>query len=82
MPVLPVLALGLLASAAMLAAIWLLLHLNALTALFAGHADIVASPSAPRATRAQVYAALAVFNLGWIGSLAIWLTVIAASPGH
>jgi hypothetical protein len=81
MSVLPIVALGVLATAALLAAIWLLLHLNALTAIFSGNADLVRSPSAPRASRAQVYAALAVFNIGWIGSLIVWLTVMATSPG-
>ena len=70
--------LALLAVASMGAGIWLLLHLNALTAAFRGNADLVASPRQPRASRTQVFAALAVFNIGWIGSLVIWSLAIGA----
>lgn len=63
---------GMLATASLGAGIWLLLHLTALTAAFRGNADLVASPKPPQASRAMVYAMLAVFNLGWIGSIAVW----------
>lgn len=68
--------LGLLATASMLAGVWLLLHLTALASLLAGVADIVASPRPPYASRAQVIAALAIFNLGWMGALLIWFAAI------
>ena len=70
--------LALLAVASMGAGIWLLLHLTARTAAFRGHADLVASPRQPRASRTQVLAALAIFNIGWIGSLVIWSIAIGA----
>ena len=78
MPELPVLALAVLVIAALAAGLWLALHLNALAALFAGNADIVPSRRPPRASPAQVYTALAIFNLGWVGSIIIWLGVIAS----
>lgn len=60
------------ATATLIAGIWLVLHLTALTATFAGRADIVATPRPRRATSVQVYAALAVFLLGTVGSVATW----------
>ena len=63
--------------ASLVAGIWLLLHLQALAVLFRGNADIVPSPKAPRASRASIWLALAVFNLGWIASISIWVFVIS-----
>ncbi|WP_082010422.1 hypothetical protein [Novosphingobium malaysiense] len=70
--------LALLIITTMAAGIWLLLHLTALTAVFRGNADLVASPSAPRASRGKVIAAVALFNLGWIGSVVVWSLAIGA----
>jgi len=49
-------------------AIWLLLHLTAFASLFRGHADIVASPKRPKASRAQVMVAIFLFAAGIAGS--------------
>jgi len=64
--------LALLAVSTLIAGIWLLLHLQALATLFRGRADIVPSPRRPHASRGALWLALAVFNIGWIGSIAVW----------
>lgn len=76
-PALVALVIAYTATAALLAGVWLVLHLTALTAIFAGRADIVASPKPPRAAPAQVHAALTVFLLGTAGSVAAWSLAIA-----
>lgn len=64
--------LALCAVVALLSGIWLLLHLQAIAAMVRGHANVVPAPSKPRASRKAVWIAFALFNLGWIGSVAIW----------
>ncbi len=64
--------LALCAVTALLSGIWLLLHLQAIATMFRGHADVVPAPSKPRTSRTAVWIAFALFNLGWIGSVAIW----------
>jgi hypothetical protein len=64
--------LGLCAVLALLSGLWLLLHLQAVATMVRGHADVVPAPSKPRASRGAVWTAFALFNLGWIASVAIW----------
>ena len=59
------------------AGIWLLLHAQAVAVLFRGHADIVPAPRKAKASRRAVWLALALFNLGWIASIAIWTLAIS-----
>ena len=58
--------------------VWLVLHLTALTALFHGKADIVASPKRTRAPRSRVVTALAAFGLSLAGILAVQIAATAA----
>ena len=79
MPALAIVTLGLMSIVTLAAAIWLLLHLNAVAAMFAGTADIVASAQSPRTSRRRICIALAAFNFGWIACIAIWLAAIGTS---
>ncbi|GEM_PF-2553215 len=65
---------GLCVVVCLLSGIWLLLHLTALAALFRGKADVVASPSRPRAPRAAIITALALF-LGSLGGVLALQTI-------
>ena len=64
--------LALCAVMALVSGLWLLLHLQAVATMFRGHGDIVPAPGKPRASRRAVLTAFALFNLGWIASVAIW----------
>lgn len=64
--------LALCAVVALVSGLWLLLHLQAIATMVRGRADVVPGPSKPRASRAAVWLAFALFNLGWIASVAIW----------
>jgi len=55
----------------MVAGIWLFLHLTAFARMFAGNADIVASPKQPRASRRAVRIALAAFGGGLLLTLTL-----------
>lgn len=68
--------LGISAVATLVSGIWLALHLTAVTRLFAGHADIVAAPVRPRASRKVVRIWLAVFVIGVATSLAVPVLLI------
>lgn len=57
---------------ALLSGLWLFLHLQAVATMARGHADVVPAPSKPRASRRAVWLAFALFNFGWIASVAIW----------
>lgn len=59
------------------AGVWLLLHAQSVAVLFRRHGDIVPSPRRPRASRGAVLLALALFNAGWIASIAIWSFAIS-----
>ena len=60
------------------AGIWLLLHAQAVAVFFRRHGDMVPAPHKPRASRGAVFLALALFNLGWISSIAIWTFAITS----
>lgn len=62
-------------------AIWLLLHLTSVTSLFAGNADIVASPSKARAPRGRVILMLALFVAGLVSTIGIQIVAINAVSG-
>lgn len=64
------------------AGVWLLLHAQAVAVLFRGHGDIVPAPSKPRKSRKSVLLALALFNLGWIASIAIWSFAISGEANE
>ena len=70
--------LALCAVASLAAAVWLLLHLTALSHALRGRADLVPPPARPRASTGAVLTALAIFNLGWIASVAIWIFALGA----
>lgn len=59
------------------AGIWLLLHAQAVAVLFRRHGDLVPGPRRARASPGAVWLALALFNLGWIASIAIWSFAIS-----
>ena len=63
---------------ALIAGIWLMLHLTALAALFNGKADIVAAPTPPRATRGTVIAVIIAFCVGVVGVLSSQVIAIIA----
>jgi hypothetical protein len=65
--------LALCAIVALLSGIWLLLHLQAIATMFRGTGDVVPAPTARRASRKAVWIAFALFNLGWMASVAIWV---------
>ena len=75
-------ALAICAVGALIAGIWLVLHLNAVAALFAGKADIVPSGRRPRASRAKTIAMLIMFNAGWIAAIAIWVFVLTGEANQ
>jgi hypothetical protein len=58
---------------------WLVFHLADVARVFRGDraGDIVRGPGPRRATPAAVWAALIVFNVGWIMCLVIWLFVLS-----
>ncbi|PEQ11422.1 hypothetical protein B2G71_17485 [Novosphingobium sp. PC22D] len=63
---------GISGTVTLVAGIWLALHLTALADTFRGRADVVPARALPRTSRARVYTALALFNVGWIASIVIW----------
>lgn len=69
---------GLLATASLIAGIWLLLHLRDVAGLFSADPtnDLVRGPGRRRASRGTVWVVLFIFNAGWIASLLIWIFVI------
>lgn len=60
------------------AGIWLLLHLRDVARVFRGNrpGDMVTGPGRRHATSTAVWAALVIFNAGWIVCLVIWVFVI------
>lgn len=70
------------AVASLIAAIWLLLHLPALAHLFRGTADVVPGRRPPNASRAAVWTALIIFNVGWIASILIWVFVMSGAANE
>lgn len=58
--------------------IWLMLHLNALSSLFRGRADIAPGRLPPKVSREQTRAVFAVFMVGLIGVLAMQALAITA----
>ena len=64
--------LALCAVVALLSGLWLLFHLQAVATMFRGRGDVVPAPCKPRASRSAVWLAFALFNVGWIASVAIW----------
>lgn len=67
---------------ALAAAIWLLLHAQAVAMLFRRHGDVVPSSRPPGASSRAVWLALALFNVGWIGSVAIWTFAISGEANE
>ena len=68
---------GVLAAASLLAGIWLLLHLRDVAAVFGRHSgEIARGPGRRRASNGAVWAAIILFNAGWIGALVVWLFVM------
>lgn len=61
------------------AGIWLLLHAQAVATLFRGHGDVVPGPRKARASKKAVLLALALFNGGWIASIAIWTLALSGA---
>ena len=64
---------GVLAAASLLAGIWLQLHLRDVAAMFG---DIARGPGRRQASNGAVWAAIILFNAGWIGALVVWLFVM------
>lgn len=60
----------------MISGIWLALHLTALTRTYGCVADVVPSPARPRASRAAVRLAVALFISGTLVSLAVPVAII------
>lgn len=56
--------------------IWLLLHLDAVARLFRGVGDVVVTSGRRTAPRGRTWLMLAIFNLGWIACVLIWLYVM------
>ncbi|AKH43062.1 hypothetical protein FHS61_001239 [Altererythrobacter atlanticus] len=54
------------------AGIWLLVNARAVARLFRSTGIIEPGPGPRRASRRAVVVALVAFNIGWIGSIAIW----------
>jgi hypothetical protein len=67
---------------AIAAGIWLLLHAQAVATLFRRHGDVVPAPRKPRASKGAVLLALALFNAGWIASVAIWILAISGEANE
>lgn len=63
----------------LVAGVWLLLHLRDVARLFRGEkpGQIVRGPGRRRATPAAVWTALAIFNVGWVACIVIWLFVLS-----
>lgn len=63
----------------LVAGIWLLLHLRDVARVFRGDrpGEMVRGPGRRRATPAAVWAALILFNTGWIACIIIWVFVLS-----
>ena len=61
------------------AGIWLLLHLRDVARIFRGDkpGEMVRGPGRRRATPAEVWIALLIFNAGWIACIVIWIFVLS-----
>ncbi|WP_188054116.1 MULTISPECIES: hypothetical protein [unclassified Sphingosinithalassobacter] len=71
--------------------IWLMLNARSVAALFRGRTEIVPGPGRRRASRGAVIAMLILFNLGWIGAIAVqWIgwegaaneVIVSENPEH
>ncbi|WP_305097165.1 hypothetical protein [Croceibacterium aestuarii] len=69
------------AIASLLAGVWLLLHLPSVVALFARNRAIAPS-GRPHASRAMTWFMLALFNLGWIACVLIWIWIIGGDANQ
>jgi len=69
---------GILATVSLIAGIWLALHLRDIARTFSGSEDgeLVRGPGKRQASRRRVWAAIFVFNAGWIACVVIWIFVI------
>lgn len=64
----------------LVAALWLLIHLQDVARVFrnTGANELVPQPAAPRtASKRSIWLAILLFNAGWIACLAIWVLVIS-----
>ena len=63
----------------LVAGIWLLLHLRDVARVFRGDrpGEMVRGPGRRRSTPAAVWAALILFNAGWIACIIIWVFVLS-----
>lgn len=52
--------------------IWLLINLRSVARLFRSTGEIEPGPGPRPASRSTVLAMLVAFNIGWIGSIAVW----------
>lgn len=70
--------LGLFAVVSLAAGLWLLLHMRDVARVFSGkrEGEVVAGPGRRHASQSAVWLALAVFNVGWIACVLIWVFAI------
>ena len=54
------------------AGVWLMINLRAVARLFRGAGEITPGPGPRMASKSTTVLMLVLFNLGWIGSIAIW----------
>ena len=62
--------------------IWLLLNLDAVARLFRGVGDVVATPGRRTASRGRTWLMLAIFNIGWIACVLIWVYVMSGDANQ
>lgn len=69
---------ALFAVVSLVAGLWLLLHLRDVVRVFRGDrlGELVRGPGRRRATPAAVWAAILLFNGGWISCIIIWVFVL------
>lgn len=61
---------------------WLLINLRSVARLFRSTGEIVPGPGRRLASKGTVVAMLIAFNVGWIGSIAIWSWVMTGEANQ
>jgi len=75
---------GLFAIISLAAGIWLLLHLQDVARTFRGthEGEMIPGKGPRRASRAQVWLGIAIFNAGWLTCLLIWIFAIGGAANE
>jgi hypothetical protein len=70
------------AVSSLIAGIWLLLNMPAVARTFGSGGNIVPPPGRRRVPPRKVLLMIAIFNLGWIAAVAIWIWALSGDANQ